>query len=220
MLRFVTYALPLLILLLALFGFAVELLDAEPRAGSVIRLALFEQPMVPAQLVLGAWLVEASGLLALFLLAQGRCGAWWLDGLVAGWLAWIFRGPLLVMTIVVAVRQPHHPWWALAFGWWVLYSVCGLALAWLARRVGVSAPGEEKYASIDSDRSKENSVSRGTEEDSAGDPPSPDLFDPMDDGEARPTHPDEPATEERPPDGPPATDNGQTPERKSAGEGS
>ena len=137
--RFITYALPLLILLLALFGFAVELLDAEPRPGSVIRLTLFEQPRVPAQLVLGAWLVEASGLLALFLLAQGRCGAWWLDGLVAGWLAWIFRGPLLVLTIVVAARQSHEPWWSLAFGWWVLYSVCGLALAWLARRT-LSAP--------------------------------------------------------------------------------
>ena len=55
-------------LLLALFGFAVELLDVEPRSGSVIRLALLEQPRVPGQLVVGTWLVEASGLIALFLL--------------------------------------------------------------------------------------------------------------------------------------------------------
>ena len=133
-LRFIAYAVPLLILLLALFGFTVELLDVEPRKGSVIRLALFEQPLVPGQLVLGTWLVEASGLIALFLLAQGRFGAWWLDGLVAGWVAWVFRGPLLVITIVVAARQPQDPWWQLAFGWWVLYSVCGLSLAILARR--------------------------------------------------------------------------------------
>ncbi len=139
MLRFIAYAVPLLILLLALFGFTVELLDAEPRKGSVIRLALFEQPRVPGQLVIGTWLVEASGLIALFLLAQGRFAAWWLDGLVAGWIAWIFRGPLLVITIVVAARQPQDPWWKLAFGWWVLYSVCGLSLAILARRSGLAS---------------------------------------------------------------------------------
>jgi hypothetical protein len=134
LLRFITYALPALLLLLALFGFAVELLDVEPHQGSVVRLALFDTPLVPAPVVLGAWLMEASGLLALFLLARGRCGAWWLDGLVTGWLAWVFRGPLLVITIVVATRQPQHPWWTLAFGWWVLYSICGLFLAHLARR--------------------------------------------------------------------------------------
>ncbi len=139
MLRFIAYAVPLLILLLALFGFTVELLDAEPRSGSVIRLALFEQPRVPGQLVIGAWLVEASGLIALFLLAQGRFGAWWLDGLVAGWVAWVFRGPLLVITIVVAARQPQDPWWKLAFGWWVLYSICGLSLAILAKRSGLAS---------------------------------------------------------------------------------
>ena len=137
-LRFIAYAVPLLILLLALFGFTVELLDAEPRKGSVIRLALFEQPRVPGQLVIGTWLVEASGLIALFLLAQGRFGTWWLDGLVAGWVAWVFRGPLLVITIVVAARQAQDPWWKLAFGWWVLYSVCGLSLAILARRSGLA----------------------------------------------------------------------------------
>ena len=134
MLRFVVYAVPLLVLLQALFGFTVELLDFEPRRGSVIKLALFEQPEVPGKLILGTWLVEASGLIALFLLARGRFGFWWLDGLVAGWVGWIFRGPLLVITIVVAARQPQDPWWTLAFGWWVLYSVCGLSLAILARR--------------------------------------------------------------------------------------
>ena len=135
--RFLSNAFPLLILLLALFGFTVEMLDLEPRSGAVIRMAVFEQPRVPAAVVLGAWIMEACGLLALFLLAQGRCGAWWLDGLVAGWLAWIFRGPLLVLTIVVAARQPQEPWWDIALGWWILYSICGLALAILARRSGI-----------------------------------------------------------------------------------
>ena len=155
MIRFVTYAFPLILLLLALFGFVVEVLDLEPRSGAVIRLALFEQPRVPGAVVLGAWIMETCGLLALFLLAQGRCGAWWLDGLVAGWLAWVFRGPLLVLTVVVAARQPQDPWWDIAFGWWILYSICGLALAILARRSGVVfalEPDVDANADVDDER--------------------------------------------------------------------
>ena len=133
MLRFLSIALPLVILLLALFGVVASALDLEPRAGSVIRLALWEQPRVPASVVLGAWLMEACGLLALFLITWGRCGSWWLDGLVAAWLGWVFRGPLLVLTVVVATRQPQDPWWRLAFAWFLLYSLIGLVLGWLAR---------------------------------------------------------------------------------------
>ena len=93
MLRFTAYALPLLILLLALFGFAVEVLDLEPAGGATIRLAILEQSRIPAFYVLLAWLMEACGLMALFLVCQGRTGAWWLDGLLSGWLAWVFRQP-------------------------------------------------------------------------------------------------------------------------------
>jgi len=167
-LRFIVYAVPLLILLLALFGFTVELLDAEPAHGSVIRLALFEQPQVPGQLVIGAWLVEASGLIALFLLAQGRFAAWWLDGLVTGWVAWIFRGPLLVITIVVAARQPQDPWWKLAFGWWVLYSICGLSLAMLARRSGLASwTSAGARAEVESE-SETSAQTKAVEQDSLG----------------------------------------------------
>lgn len=165
MLRFIVLALPLLILLLALFGFTVEILDLEPRNGSVVKLAVLEPPLVPEPLVLGAWLVEACGLVALFLMTQGRCGRWWLDGLVAGWLAWIFRGPLLVITIVVAVRQPQEPWWTLAFGWWVLYSVCGLTLAWLARRTELDAELEAEAATeAEAEEKEEEDVPSEAEE--------------------------------------------------------
>ena len=156
MIRFVTNAFPLLILLLALFGFVVGILDLEPRSGAVIRLAVFEQPTVPAVVVLGSWMMEACGLLALFLLAQGRCGAWWLDGLVAGWLAWVFRGPLLVLTVVVAARQPQGPWWDIAFGWWILYSICGLSLAVLARRSGVVFAVEPEVEATEQDVESES----------------------------------------------------------------
>lgn len=136
MLRFTAYALPLLILLLALFGFAVEVLDLEPAGGATIRLAILEQSRVPAVYVLLAWLMEACGLMALFLVCQGRAGAWWLDGLLSGWLAWVFRGPLLVLTVAVAAHQSQQAWWKIVFGWWILYSVCGLTMAALARGLG------------------------------------------------------------------------------------
>lgn len=136
MFRFVICAVPLLFVLFALFGLASGLLGMEPNdqaATAVFALSLDENPSV--RLILGVWLLQSCGLMALFLLAEGHCGAWWLDGLAAGWVAWIFRGPLLVITLVVAVGQPQAPWWRLAFGWWVLYSLCGLGLAVLARRL-------------------------------------------------------------------------------------
>ncbi len=136
MLRFTAYALPLLILLLAVFGFAVEVFDLEPAGGAVIRLAILEQSRVPAAYVLLAWLMEACGLMALYLVAQGRSGAFWLDGLLAGWLGWVFRGPLLVLTVTVAAHQSQQAWWRIVFGWFLLYSACGLALAFLARSLG------------------------------------------------------------------------------------
>lgn len=137
MLRFLTLALPLLLLLLAVFGFLVGALDLEPRHGTVVRLALLEQPHIDGAVVLTAWLMEACGLLALYLLALGRCGAWWLDGLVAGSLGWVFRGPIFVLTVVHATRMPQEPWWRLALAWWILYVICGLALGWIARRQGL-----------------------------------------------------------------------------------
>lgn len=140
MFRFTVYALPLLLVVLALFGLVVELAGLEPQPDSVLKLAVTSGQRVPLQVVLGAWLLEATGLLALFLLIQGRCGAWLLDGLVAGWLGWIFRGPLLVITIVVATGQPQETWWRMAMAWWVLYTFCGLLLALLWRRAQRSPP--------------------------------------------------------------------------------
>lgn len=146
MLRFLTLALPLLLLFLAVFGFLVGALDLEPRNGTVVRLALLEQPRIAGSVVLTAWLMEACGLLALYLLALGRCGAWWLDGLVAGSLGWVFRGPIFVLTVVHATRMPQEPWWRLALAWWILYAACGLALGWLARRQGLVGRQEGRHA--------------------------------------------------------------------------
>lgn len=94
-------------------------------------------PKLDGKFVLGAWALEALALSALFLLVQGRGGNWWFDGLLTAWMAWIFRGPVLVLTVAEVLGRGRAPWWDLSLRWLVLYSLCGLLMALLARRLGV-----------------------------------------------------------------------------------
>lgn len=141
--RFLAVALPLLLLILAVFAVGAELAGLTPFGSSVGPALLGGATRVPVPVVLGTWLLEAIGLLALFVLLEGRSGSWWLDGLVTGWIGWIFRGPLVVVTVLGATNQRPERWWALAFAWFLLYTVCGLALALLARRPA-QRPAEEQ----------------------------------------------------------------------------
>ncbi len=146
--RFLLLALPLVLLAIALFHFALEALGladgaalTAPVAGALGG-ALGGQgaaSLLPAWALAGTWVLEAVALTALFLLVQAR-GAWWLDGLLAGWIAWVFRGPLLVVTLVAATGVRPGPWWTLAFYWFVLYSLCGLLLGALGARTGAARP--------------------------------------------------------------------------------
>ncbi len=134
--RYFLYSVPLIVLLLAGFSVMAGFLGAGP-AGA---LTVPDLRHMPLRLVLGTWLLEAFGLVALYLLIEGRSRLWWFDGLMAGWVAWIFRGPVLVITVVMAAGQPRAPWLQVTLGWWVLYTICGLALAILARwRSGLPA---------------------------------------------------------------------------------
>ena len=129
--RFLLLALPLLILTMALFQFAMEMLgfQVDPsELGSGIAL--------PGYVSLATWTLEALGLAALFLLVHGRGGGW-TSGLLTGWIAWVFRGPLLVVTVVGLAGLSPRPWWLLALSWWVLYSLCGLVLSGVAAGVGL-----------------------------------------------------------------------------------
>jgi hypothetical protein len=94
-------------------------------------------PRLDGKGVLGGWLLEATALTALFLLIQGRGGSWWLDGLLAGWLAWIFRGPVLLLTVAELQNGVGEPLWTLTLRWLLTYSLCGLLISLVARRVGV-----------------------------------------------------------------------------------
>lgn len=133
MIRFLLLALTLVVLTMALFAFTLDTLDLLPRSGRV-DFGLGRGQMAPAT-VLATWVLEALALTALFLLIQGRAGSWWMDGLTTGWVAWVFRGPLLVLAVAGAAQLPPGPWWQMALRWWILYSLCGLLVAGVARRM-------------------------------------------------------------------------------------
>lgn len=129
--RYLLFAVPLLVLTLGLFTFALEALGLQTAP------ALRATDALPPLFVLGTWLLEAVGLTALFLILEGRTSSRWLEGLLTGWISWVFRGPLLVLTVVPLTRQPPDLWWALALRWLAVYTLCGLLLALLAHRLGL-----------------------------------------------------------------------------------
>lgn len=137
MTRFVLFAVPLVVLVMAVWGWGVETTGLEPAGAELAGFGVARPRPLPAWARAGTWLLEALALTGLFLLVQGRSGAWWLDGLLTGAIAWIFRGPLLVLTVAALTRLPRQPWWGHALSWLALYPLCGLALAVLARRSGL-----------------------------------------------------------------------------------
>jgi hypothetical protein len=132
--RFLVLALPALVLVMALFRSAVEALGRAPvllNAAPELR----QQPV----LVILTWLLEAVALAALYLLVQASGGSRLLNGVLTGWIAWVFRGPLLVIAVVTLAGQPAGPWWSMTFSWWVLYTICGLLLGVVAAASGLQA---------------------------------------------------------------------------------
>jgi len=131
--RFLLFALPLLILTMALFRFVLEMLGMAPDPEALSRAGAAQ---LPAWVQLATWGLEAVGLAALFLLIHGRNGRL-LAGLLTGWIAWVFRGPLLVVSVAGFAGLPPGPWWSMAFSWWVLYTLCGLLLGGVAAAAGL-----------------------------------------------------------------------------------
>lgn len=134
--RFLFFALPLLLLVLAGTAFAAEALGWAP-AAAVSPLTIWREP-ASGKLVLATWILEAVGLAVLFLLVQSRSeGGWVGDGLATGAIAWLFRGPLLVLTVVAVGRLGRDPWFGLAVERLVAYLAAGLVLALAAQRTGL-----------------------------------------------------------------------------------
>ncbi len=120
---------------MGLFQFGLEMLHLQ--AGPV------GGPPLPGSIRLATWALEALSLSALFLLVHGR-GWGWVSGLLTGWIAWVFRGPLLVLAVAGYSSLSPGPWWSLAFRWWILYSVCGVLLGLVS---ALANPNEEEDTS-------------------------------------------------------------------------
>ncbi len=125
--RFLFLALPLLVLALAA-GHGILTTVGGVNLGAL-----------PPLVRLGTWMLEAIALTALFLLIHGEVGrpkdpdnSPVVTGVLAAWIAWVFRGALLVLSLAAA-GQATTIWWRRALGWWAIYTVCGVVLGALAR---------------------------------------------------------------------------------------
>ena len=131
--RFLALALPIALLILALGGMLLSSLGLAPDPTPLAARGVARPEGLPLQLDLAARGLEAAGLVALTLLLSGRTSNWWLDGLAVVLVAWLFRGPLLVLGVAGLTRLPTTPFWQLARGALLLDLTAALALAALAR---------------------------------------------------------------------------------------
>ena len=121
---------------MAIFAFGAEAGGLAPDESALAERGLARPLAFPTEIRIGTWLLEAMALTGLFLLLQGRSGAWWLDGLMTAAIAWVFRGPLMVLSLAQITRLPREPFWGHPVHWGLVYLVSGLVLAYLARRLG------------------------------------------------------------------------------------
>lgn len=128
--RFLLLSIPLLVMIMALFGLIQEVVGVDAPGGFG-----WHPRAHGTRIVIASFLLESVALVALFLLARGRAPTWWMDGLLAAWLAWLLRGPLVILGVASYAGAGLMPWRHLAIGWWVLYTVCGLILSILSRRI-------------------------------------------------------------------------------------
>lgn len=131
--RFVVLALLAALLLFAVAEVAARALAPES-AESLARSGLAPGAL-PTPLRLGAWMLDAVALTVLVLLLSGRAGRWWFEGLAAGLLAWVYRGPLATLSTLAVVRLPKEPFWAAARVELVVLPLVGLVLGGLAARL-------------------------------------------------------------------------------------
>jgi len=124
-----------LVLLLA-FGVATFVIEKAGYAPSTAPLAWVgvSAGHLPGALQVGAWALDTLALLLLVLLFRGRGGGWFGEGVAAGLLAWIFRGPLTLLSVVALAHLPGEPWSQQARVGLVVYPLLGLLAARLLPR--------------------------------------------------------------------------------------
>ena len=131
--RFLVLAIPLALLVLMAGASLVDAAGWGPDLSPLAARGVARPDGAPLRITLVSGLLEATALVALTLLLAGRTARWWSDGLACGLVAWIFRGPLLVLAVSALTRLPVAPFATLARGALALDLVAALALAALAR---------------------------------------------------------------------------------------
>jgi hypothetical protein len=132
--RFVALAIPLALLVLSLGAALLDAAGLGPELAPLAARGVARPDGAPLRLALAARLLEATALTALTLLLFRRTAHWWSDALACGLVAWIFRGPLLVLAVASLTRLPTAPFGELARGALALDLLTALLLAALARR--------------------------------------------------------------------------------------
>jgi len=140
--RFLLFAFTSLLVLIALFNLGVEVVGQAPDLGPLVGWHSGRAGL-PGGFVLGSWALEALALTALFVLVDSGRRSPWLNGLLSGWVAWVFRGPLLVLAAVGFGHLAGGPWWRLSVRWFVLYTLAGLLLGLVAALTAEAPPPEE-----------------------------------------------------------------------------
>jgi len=131
-LRFLVLALPLALLVLALAPVVADLAGAGIDDGPLAARGIARP--IPLDLTTRALALgfEAFALVALYLLIEGRTASRVVDGAVAGFAAWIFRGPLLVLTVATLTRLPLATFWQAARVSLVALPLAGVAVGLVA----------------------------------------------------------------------------------------
>jgi len=132
-LRFLALAIPVALLILALSAVAATSLGVAPDATPLDQRGVGRPEPLSTPMQLTGMLFEATALVALFLLVEGRSGSPLVDGLAVGIAAWLFRGPLLVLAVAELTRLPTQPFWELARVGLVALPAAGLGIGLVAR---------------------------------------------------------------------------------------
>lgn len=141
--RFLALALPAALLVLAVAAPIAAALGMEIDTDALAARGVGRPGGLDGRHQAAALAFEATALTALFLLVEGKTRSPLVDGLLAGLAAWLFRGPLLVVTVAALTRLPTEPFWQTARVDLVALPAAGLAVGLCARFVGAGAPAAE-----------------------------------------------------------------------------
>ena len=133
MLRFLVLAVPAAALTIGTVDATARALGLGPDLAPLAARGVARTIPLGLPLELAGTLFEAVALVAFYLLVARGSRSRLLDGVAAGFAAWLFRGPLLVLAVATLTRLPTAPFWQLARIGLVALPAAGLAVGAIAR---------------------------------------------------------------------------------------